>query len=91
MAHPFFRTPPGFEDEYPAATALATECFINYGLLSGGVIAAFQELVVEGGIPSAAAFNVLAILDGAGVPLSPSTIADRLLVSRATVTGLLDK
>src|SRR5436190_18438518 len=41
-------------------------------------------------MPSAAAFNVLAILDGAGWPLRPSTIADRLLVSRGTVTGLLD-
>ena len=87
---PIFRTPPGFEDEFPNATALATECFINYGLLSGGVVAAMQELVMAHGIPSMAAFNVLAIVDGAGAPLSPSTVAERLLVSRATVTGLLD-
>src|SRR4051794_16893698 len=90
MAQPLFRTPPNFEGEFPGATALATECFINYGLLSGGVIAAFQELVLAEGMPSTAAFNVLAILDGAGQPLSPSTIADRMLVSRATVTGVLD-
>lgn len=89
---PFFRVPPGFDAEFAEAggDALATECFINYGLLAGGVLAAMDDLIVRGGAPSAAAFNVLAVLDGAGQPLNPSTIADRLLVSRATVTGVVD-
>jgi DNA-binding MarR family transcriptional regulator len=91
-AEPFFRTPPGFDAEFAASggDALATECFINYGLLGGGVLSAMQDLVVRGGAPSLAAFNVLAVLDGAGQALNPSTIADRLLVSRATTTGVLD-
>ena len=39
---------------------------------------------------SAAGRQVLAILDGAGEPLSPTTIAERLIVTTATVTSLLD-
>lgn len=35
-------------------------------------------------------FNVLMILEGAGGPLSPYEIGERLLVTRGTVTGLLD-
>src|SRR5437763_4314668 len=89
---PFFRAPPGFEAEFAetGGDALATECFINYGLLAGGVLAAMDDLSVRGGAPSGAAFNVLAVLDGAGQPLNPSTIAERLLVSRATTTGVVD-
>jgi len=39
---------------------------------------------------SAAGRQALAILDGAGEPLSPTTIAERLIVTTATVTSLLD-
>lgn len=35
-------------------------------------------------------FNVLMILEGAGEPLSPYEIGERRLVTRGTVTGLLD-
>jgi DNA-binding MarR family transcriptional regulator len=38
-----------------------------------------------------AQYNVLRILEGAGIPLPQQMIARRLLVSRANVTGLLDK
>lgn len=38
-----------------------------------------------------AQYNVLRILEGAGEPLPQQEIAKRLLVSRANVTGLLDK
>lgn len=39
---------------------------------------------------SIATFNVLAILEGADQPLCPAEIGSRLLVTRGTVTGLLD-
>jgi DNA-binding MarR family transcriptional regulator len=39
---------------------------------------------------SAAGRQALAIIDGAGEPLAPTTIADRLIVTTATVTSLLD-
>jgi DNA-binding MarR family transcriptional regulator len=39
---------------------------------------------------STAGRQALAILDGAGEPLSPTTIAERLIVTTASVTSLLD-
>lgn len=39
---------------------------------------------------SPAGRQALAILDGAGTPLSPTAIAERLLVTTASVTSLLD-
>lgn len=38
----------------------------------------------------ASAFQTLAILEGAGEPLAPHVIAERLLVSSASMTSLLD-
>jgi DNA-binding MarR family transcriptional regulator len=39
---------------------------------------------------SAAGREALAIIEGAGEPISPTTIAERLIVTTATVTSLLD-
>jgi DNA-binding MarR family transcriptional regulator len=39
---------------------------------------------------SRAGRQALAVLDGAGDPLSPTTIAERLIVTTASVTSLLD-
>jgi DNA-binding MarR family transcriptional regulator len=39
---------------------------------------------------SSAGRQALAVLDGAGEPLSPTTIAERLIVTTASVTSLLD-
>jgi DNA-binding MarR family transcriptional regulator len=39
---------------------------------------------------SRAGREALAVLDGAGQPLSPTTIAERLIVTTASVTSLLD-
>ena len=39
---------------------------------------------------SPAGREALAVLEGAGTPLSPTTIAERLLVTTASVTSLLD-
>ena len=40
-------------------------------------------------IPQAAA-TALAVIDGAGAPLTPSQVADRVLIPSATVTATLD-
>jgi len=49
-----------------------------------------QAWVRAQGLPSLAAFNVLTVLHGAGEELQPSTISDRLMVTRGTLTGILD-
>ncbi|MDQ1397796.1 MAG: hypothetical protein QOG64_3055, partial [Acidimicrobiaceae bacterium] len=83
-ARPMISVPATFEDEWPSGSALATECCMNLGVLAGGATGAMQALVDRHGVPSLAAFNVLAILEGAAMALPPSVIADRMLVSRAT-------
>jgi DNA-binding MarR family transcriptional regulator len=87
---PAVRVPEGFEAEFPTADRLATEAFLNLGLLAGAVRSAVEAVVAEEGLPSMAAFNVLSVLGGDPEPLRPSTIADRMVVTRATITGVLD-
>ena len=79
-----------FEAVWPGASTLATEIALNLGLLSARFAAYVQAHVRRYGIPSLAAFNVLAILEGAGQPLPPSAIADRIVITRGTLTGILD-
>jgi DNA-binding MarR family transcriptional regulator len=87
---PAVRVPREFEQEFPNGSALATEAFLNIGLLTGGVRNAFEQLIAEAGLPSMAAFNVLTVLAGDAEPLRPSVIAERVMVTRATTTGVLD-
>lgn len=87
---PAIRVDPDFEDEYPAADALATECYANL-YRAGDLLKAEDDrrLRAEFDLSSTAGM-VLAIIEGAGEPISPSTIADRLIVSTASVTSLID-
>jgi DNA-binding MarR family transcriptional regulator len=90
MPEPRFRVGEDFEAQWPGASRLATECVLNLGYLCDRFSAYVESLARRCGIPSAAAFNVLTILDGAGEPLPPSTIAARMVLTRGTVTGILD-
>jgi DNA-binding MarR family transcriptional regulator len=83
------RLGPDFAAAWPGASQLATECVLNLGVLSEQMAAFGEALARQQGIPSRAAFNVLAILEGAGEPLPPSTIAARMIVRRPTLTGVL--
>ena len=78
-----------FAAEYPDASPSATECAMNLvragDLVLGRVAAALQPLEI-----SPAGGLVLGLLKDAGQPCPPSYISERLIVSRATVTGVLD-
>jgi len=78
-----------FAATYPDASASATECAMNLArtgdLVLGRVALALQPLDV-----SPAGGLVLGILKDAGRPCPPNYISERLIVSRATVTGVLD-
>jgi DNA-binding MarR family transcriptional regulator len=78
-----------FAKTYPDASASATECAMNLArtgdLVLGLVASALQPLEV-----SPAGGLVLGILNDAGKPCPPNYISERLIVSRATVTGVLD-
>ena len=87
---PAVRVPESFDREFPRASRRATETFLNIGLLVGGVRGAVESMVAAEGLPSMAAFNVLSVLAGDPEPLAPSVIAERMMVTRATTTGVLD-
>jgi DNA-binding MarR family transcriptional regulator len=78
-----------FAKEYPDASASATECAMNLArtgdLVLGRVAAALRPFDV-----SPAGGLVLGILKDAGRPCPPNYISERLIVSRATMTGVLD-
>ena len=80
---------PDFEARYPAASANATECAMNLVLTSELLVKRIGALLQPLHLSSASGL-VLSILADSESPLPPNEIAERLIVSRATVTGLLD-
>jgi DNA-binding MarR family transcriptional regulator len=87
---PDIRPGAGFEQEWPGASAVATSLVLNLSALVHRIEAWGLELVRRRGISSIGAFNVLTILHGADGPLRPSVIAERMIVTRGTITALLD-
>jgi DNA-binding MarR family transcriptional regulator len=77
------------ERKHAGAGKLATECVINLVRTESLIITELSQRFRAYGL-SVATFNVLMILEGAGQPLCPHQIGERLLVTRGTVTGLLD-
>jgi DNA-binding MarR family transcriptional regulator len=78
-----------FEARYPAASSRATECAMNLVLTSELLVKRIGALLQPLRLSSASGL-VLSILADSEAPLPPNEIAERLIVSRATVTGLLD-
>lgn len=87
---PAIRVDPDFADEYPGADALATECYANL-IRTGDMLMGehARRLQADFGI-SPTAGMVLSSVEGAGRRLTPTEIADRLIVTTASVTSLLD-
>jgi len=67
----------------------ANECIVGI-VRAGEAFVALANRALSGYQLSPAARQALAVLDGAGEPLSPTGIARRLIVTTASVTSLLD-
>ena len=81
---------PDFDAEYPGGDASSTEAFAS--LVRAGT-AALQELDrrIEASFDMGQPVGtVLAVLDGAAGPLTPTQISERVLVASATMTANLD-
>jgi DNA-binding MarR family transcriptional regulator len=74
---------------YPGASDLASECAVSLIRTGSLLVAELNSRFRRFGL-TGSTFNVLMILDGAPEPLSPHELGERLLVTRGTVTGLLD-
>lgn len=83
------RLPRTFGRGIPGADRRATELLLNLVKTTDlAVIQLARQLRPAGLSPTA--FNTLMILQGDEQPLCPSEIGDRLVVTRGTVTGVLD-
>jgi DNA-binding MarR family transcriptional regulator len=78
-----------FEEEFPRASALATECFLNLGRVAVSMLSELDRFLGKFGISSYTSFNALTVLAGAGDPIPPSVVAERMVVTRPTLTGVL--
>lgn len=78
-----------FEERYPGANASATEAAMNLAQAGDLLVRHIAELVQPFGLNPSSAL-VLAILADSKSPLPPNEIADRLILTRASVTSLLD-
>ena len=87
---PLVRVHAAFDTEFPDGSGLATECFLNLGRVAVAMLAELGRLLDRFGVPSYTSFNALTVLAGAGEPIPPSTVANRMVVTRPTVTGILD-
>src|SRR3954449_13476940 len=87
---PLVRVGPDFEDEFPGADALATECFVNLWRAAELLVGLHNRDTLDRYKLSASARDVLAVVEGAGQPLEPSVIAERLVVTTGSMTSLLD-
>jgi DNA-binding MarR family transcriptional regulator len=79
-----------FEDEYPGGDATCTEAYASLCRTGEALLAELDRRIrLTFDIPQAAA-TALAVIDGAGEPLTPSQVGDRVLIASATMTATLD-
>jgi DNA-binding MarR family transcriptional regulator len=79
-----------FDDEFPDARRTATLCAANLLRTANRLLAEIDRRRRTITDLSASAFEILAIVEGAGEPLPPHVIGDRLLVTSGTMTSVLD-
>jgi DNA-binding MarR family transcriptional regulator len=78
-----------FEQSYPNSSPIATECAMNLVYTVDLMLKRISSLIQPFDLSPATGL-VLSILADSDVPLPPNQIAERLIISRATVTGLID-
>lgn len=83
------REPNPFEHEFPGGSESANACAIALVQTAEAWIALANKALAQHRL-SPAGRQALAVLEGADRPLSPTTLAERLLVTTASTTSLLD-
>ena len=76
--------------EYPGASALATKCWGNIVRTADLLVGLHNKQAGDEYKLSATARLALAVIEGAGEPLEPAVIADRLIITTDSTTSLLD-
>ena len=79
-----------FVSEYPDGDASSTEAYASLVRTGEVVLAELGRCITNTFDVKHPVATALAVLDGAGEPLTPSQIAERVLVASATMTATLD-
>jgi DNA-binding MarR family transcriptional regulator len=79
-----------FSDEYPGGDATCTEAYASLVRTGEALLGEFERHIAATFGISQPVATALAVLDGAGAPLTPSQVSDRVLVASATMTATLD-
>jgi DNA-binding MarR family transcriptional regulator len=82
-------SPSAFELEFPGCSESANASIVALIRTGEAFLALVNKALRHHGL-SAGARQALAVIDGAGQPISPTTIAERLIVTTASMTSLLD-
>lgn len=85
----FVQLSPDFNKQYPGASPEATETAMNLVRTADLLVKRIADLVQPFDLTPSSGL-LLGILADAGVPLPPNQIAERLIISRASVTSLID-
>lgn len=80
---------PDFEARYPGADHKATEAAMNLVRTADLLVKRISDLLQPFDLSPSSGL-VLSVLADSEAPLSPNQIAERLIISRASVTSLLD-
>jgi DNA-binding MarR family transcriptional regulator len=79
-----------FEEEYPGGDTTCTEAYASLCRTGEALLGELDRRIrATFDMPQAAA-TALAVIDGAGEPLTPSQVGDRVLIASATMTATLD-
>jgi DNA-binding MarR family transcriptional regulator len=79
-----------FEDEYPGGDPTCTEAYASLCRTGEALLGELDRRIAATFAMPQAAATALAVIDGAGEPLTPSQVSDRVLVASATMTATLD-
>jgi DNA-binding MarR family transcriptional regulator len=80
-----------FTDEYPDGDPLSAEVYASLVRTGSSLLLELERSMQTTFDVPHSVLNSLAVIDGAGEPLTPSQISERTLVSSATMTGTLDQ
>lgn len=79
-----------FAKEYPEGDASSTEAYASIARAGAATLQELDRCIVASFDMSQPAATVLAVVDGAGEPLTPSEIGERVVAPSATMTANLD-
>ncbi len=84
------RVDPDFEAEFPDGDARSTEAYASLVRAGQAALTELERCIGTALDVKQPIFTALAVLDGANEALTPSEIAERVLVASATMTATLD-